>query len=784
MDDLTAAAAANVMAANEQRQAHRKKGWAKEALNAAKAHRPQPVPAVASSAASPPQPSLLDSGAVPWWVIFVLCVYLCVKLMTLYESPCAILGIESPATKKSIAKAYRTLSKCTHPDRLVKLGAEAQERGEMLFRRIADAKADISSVLERGPGGGAHNVSCYAGGGAFAAEAMLLEMAKDALATSDGRASAGHFLQAVGQGLVEVVTFEHGVVAVVVLVLTTMTVSRHCCALRREAAQQSCAGVLLRIPVVLLYGPVEVTLRLLTVPLLRWGVFVDDVLRRYAGRKQRSRGGGGGGGGGVDGDAGSDGEDGQSGDDDNSGRNSGGGSGRVSRSSGDCSSSSSAAVPAPRSTAGIAPSSSSNGPRRRAARSRQESKTQRTERETSAVVGSASAQSPSSPDAAHAAVQAAIAAETSRLQRQQLQGCFARVVDKVARQPLLRGVGRLHRTIASLPTRLELAQLPPGVRLGGAGLSLSQGQDFAAGAVQNDFVLSITKPIIPLALLIATGENISGFWFSVSIMYLLQRIPKMGARVLRLALFCFGLVHTFLEASAVRQVETSAGDIQVVLKWQWSLSDVLLSANLVLMGATFTAVSRAGNAPGLLSSFASGVAVRIVVGMHVPPAISDAAGGVWEALFPADDMRVQFQPASEVSSWAGGGVGDCGGGPLRMLLSDLAPVADVLVRAFLIVLPVLHTAQWAAVLHRSLFGASRLSVRRRPLQLVPQLVGVLGALTQCYLVARLTLDGLNGSLVGFFMVLVLASHIESLLNTYDVRGSVRQVLNYVIFVLL
>ena len=59
-----------------------------------------------------------------------------------------------------------------------------------------------------------------------------------------------------------------------------------------------------------------------------------------------------------------------------------------------------------------------------------------------------------------------------------------------------------------------------------------------------------------------------------------------------------------------------------------------------------------------------------------------------------------------------------------------------------------------------------------------------GAIVQCYLVVTITLDGLNGSLIGFFMVLVFATHIESLLSTYDVRGSVRQVLNYLIFIML
>ena len=88
-----------------------------------------------------------------------------------------------------------------------------------------------------------------------------------------------------------------------------------------------------------------------------------------------------------------------------------------------------------------------------------------------------------------------------------------------------------------------------------------------------------------------------------------------------------------------------------------------------------------------------------------------------------------------------------------------------------------------AVSHRTLTGPRR---RRRGqwLRAGQQLLYAFGAFVQCYLVLRLTLDGMNGSLVGFFAVLVFATHIESLLSTYDVRGGVRQALNYVIFVLI
>lgn len=88
--------------------------------------------------------------------------------------------------------------------------------------------------------------------------------------------------------------------------------------------------------------------------------------------------------------------------------------------------------------------------------------------------------------------------------------------------------------------------------------------------------------------------------------------------------------------------------LQVVLQWQWNTSDVWLAANIVLMGATFSTISKRGNGPGLLSSFTSGVGVRILSSMVTPRAVAAAVADAWEAVFPADDMLVQFQPNSEV----------------------------------------------------------------------------------------------------------------------------------------
>eukprot|EP00750_Incisomonas_marina_P016609 INCI19216.2.p1 GENE.INCI19216.2~~INCI19216.2.p1 ORF type:complete len:755 (-),score=116.87 INCI19216.2:1128-3392(-) len=754
MDDVTAAAAAETAAAADAKHQKRQKGWAKQRLKDAKAHRPAKVPVVdprqgSNNEPGPPSGSSSSSsssslrifgGFVPWWVIFLLCVYLCVKLMSLYESPCAILGIQNPATKRSIARAYRQLSKCTHPDRLVKFGSEAQVRGEVLFRRIAGAKEDLSHALrvER-----ASNVSCYTGGGPFATEAALLALVKEALGTSDGRQYTGNLLSELARGLLDIVTLEHGIVALLILGLTLMTVSRHCCALRREASQQTCGSVLMRIPLIILVGPLEVTSRLLLVPLVRWGVFVDNV-RRITGT------------GGANTNA-----------DENNGRGEGG-SHTHSKDEG-------ARKKPIKSSAGIAAvSAGSTGPtRRRAARARGETDAQRKDRETGAVIGS-------NANDLRTEVLRLIADTDAKQQKQQTKGRFARCLlgfaDKV---PPLRGLRQLHRAVSSQAVQVDPARLPAGVKLTNA--SLSQGDDFAAGAVQGDFVLSVTKPVIPLALLIATGENMNGFWSSLVIMSFLQRLPKIGADALHLGVFFFGVVHTFLEASAVHRMETAAGDMQVVLKWQWTLSDVLLAANLVLVGSTFASVSRNGNGPALLSSFASGVAVRVLMSMLVPAGAAEAASSAWEALFPPDEMLVQFQTNAEVSSWAGAGVGDCGGGPLRMFFSQSAEIVDVCLRSFLIVLPALHALQWSFRVYRAMVSGRR---RRRWLRVCRRMVFAVGAFAQCYLIMRLTLGGLNGSLVGFFAVLVFATHVESLLNTYDVRGPVRQALNYIIFIML
>ena len=63
---------------------------------------------------------------LPWWVVFALAIYAVLKVYSVYDSPCAVLGVSSPAHERQVKKAYRKLSTCTHPDRLV--GKDADEQ--------------------------------------------------------------------------------------------------------------------------------------------------------------------------------------------------------------------------------------------------------------------------------------------------------------------------------------------------------------------------------------------------------------------------------------------------------------------------------------------------------------------------------------------------------------------------------------------------------------------------------------------------------------------------------
>jgi hypothetical protein len=87
---------------------------------------------------------------MPWWVVFVAGMFLVLKVFALYDSPCAVLGVPSPVNKRSLKKAYRSLSMCTHPDRMSTRSAYDKERAETLFKRVTAAEEELADYLKSG----------------------------------------------------------------------------------------------------------------------------------------------------------------------------------------------------------------------------------------------------------------------------------------------------------------------------------------------------------------------------------------------------------------------------------------------------------------------------------------------------------------------------------------------------------------------------------------------------------------------------------------------------------
>ncbi|KAJ1616655.1 hypothetical protein T492DRAFT_531795 [Pavlovales sp. CCMP2436] len=83
----------------------------------------------------------------PWWVSLLAAAYLLTKLHLLYESPCAVLATTSPVTRGDISKAYRQVSMCTHPDRLIGSSSAQQARGVALFTRVTSARDELLDRL-------------------------------------------------------------------------------------------------------------------------------------------------------------------------------------------------------------------------------------------------------------------------------------------------------------------------------------------------------------------------------------------------------------------------------------------------------------------------------------------------------------------------------------------------------------------------------------------------------------------------------------------------------------
>lgn len=311
-------------------------------------------------------------------------------------------------------------------------------------------------------------------------------------------------------------------------------------------------------------------------------------------------------------------------------------------------------------------------------------------------------------------------------------------------------------------------------------------RQYAAAAVQFDLLLILTKPIIPLCTLITTGQVWNGVVSSLVIGHALRKwVPQMSHEAHHLLCSLFGALHTLLGVSAA-QVEDYAnreGMSVLNLSWSWSYKDILAVMHMCTLGATVSAMAGLGNEPSYAASFASGIALRVLLAQDSVKAFGfvKQAGHWIDAR--SRDLGVSLVAAEEATSYSGGGIGDCGGGPFRMLFGDgpQARWAALILKAWLMLIPVLAMAHW---FQRSIHAGKMLGKRWKLTRFVQRVILFSLGLVQCYMLFNIELNASNGALENFWVAMLFGCAGESLLSTYDIRGHLRSIIFLLLFLLI
>mmetsp|Transcript_34823 Transcript_34823/g.75943 ORF Transcript_34823/g.75943 Transcript_34823/m.75943 type:complete len:693 (-) Transcript_34823:91-2169(-) len=308
----------------------------------------------------------------------------------------------------------------------------------------------------------------------------------------------------------------------------------------------------------------------------------------------------------------------------------------------------------------------------------------------------------------------------------------------------------------------------------------------ASNAVQFDLLLIFTKPIIPLCMLIALGQVWNGLFSSLFIGHALRRwVPSMSYETHHLLCSFFGAMHTLLGVSA-QQVEdyaTREGVKGLHLAWSWSFKDVLAVMHMTLLGSTVTAASALGNEPSYASSFAAGIALRIALAQDSVRGLGLARTAARFVEGNLRDAGVVLDAAEEVVAYSGDGIGDCGGGPFRMMMGD-GPQAQwcaIALKAWLLLLPALAAAHW---LQRTIHAARMIGKKAKLTRFLQRLILCALGVLQCFLLASTELNASNGALGNFWVAMLFGCAGESLMSTFDIRGPLRQILLLVLFLLM
>lgn len=630
---------------------------------------------------------------LPWWICYILAIFLLTKFQIVYnDSPCAVLGVQSPVSQSEIKKAFRQLSMCTHPDRLrgrLKRDATPSEerRGEILFNRASQAKDELTTMLKKGKG---KTIQCYQG---------ELELAMFQLLAQAGKAIAalgmGDYAQMGIDMFWNIVTFEAGVLNTCLSLLWMAFVARVCKQFLGYLWRMGIIRMVVALVTTVIIGPIPTLLHFIFLPFLRLYIFLHGLWRELrpddANDKKKD-------------DVVPDAPDG-----------------------------------AENITAAMKAAAAAN--KELPNRGIRQRKKKETEEDKKARNEALLTEQPAAPDEVDEAVTAG--------------GHMPEGVWKCVNW--------------SVPADMRI-----------------KARKKAADAVQFDMLLILTKPIIPLCMLIAMGQVWNGLFSSLFIGQALRRwVPAMSYEAHHLLCMFFGAVHTLLGVSAA-QVEEYAnreGQKILALAWSWSFKDVLCVMHMSLLGSTVTSMSSLGNEPSYAGSFASGIALRIALAQDSVKSLGPLQFAAGKLEGTLRNLGLQLVATDEVVAYSGDGIGDCGGGPFRMLFGDgpASTWAARILKVWLMIMPLCASLQW---LLRTIHAGKMLGKRKKTTRFVQRLILCILGLVQCLLLASMELNASNGALGNFWVAMLFGCIGESLMCTYDVRGPVRQIVFLLLFILI
>ena len=235
---------------------------------------PPPVAPIPQPPPPPPPPlsNLFRMRQMPWWLVFIVGVYLIIKLQAVYESPCSVLGLQSPVSRRDAQKAYRKASMCTHPDKLVNAGKIDKQRGQILFTRATEAREAIVQALRQLD---SKKISCFGEGGPFASEAYVAQGMYALFFTAEGWQAMPMIVEGIGTFFYEIITFKAGFFTSIAVILMLYQVFGYMYACCSHSSEGGLVRAILRVVTMLIFGPLPTVTHFFIAPFVRWKVYVS-----------------------------------------------------------------------------------------------------------------------------------------------------------------------------------------------------------------------------------------------------------------------------------------------------------------------------------------------------------------------------------------------------------------------------------------------------------------------------------------------------------------------------